>query len=121
MKLLGALLLFAASSLATPLHSQNAKITEALTYFPISSQPDWKIFVVPADQWREGLSAKNAQTSIGTCYTQLPFKFTYCRAEWVKGASVRQISHSLAHELGHIICNCDDERTAEAFANRYSH
>jgi len=41
---------------------------------------------------------------------------TYCNAEWVLKADDHEIAKTLAHEYGHLLCNCLVEQGADAEA-----
>jgi hypothetical protein len=93
-------------------------IVNALPDYPA----DWKIYVAGEKQWA-GLMSKVDHTSQaavtdrkqrttivrGLIFTDLPATGIHVTAQ-----------HVLAHELGHIMCNCDDEWTAESYARAHS-
>ena len=81
------------------------------------SDSEWTIFIVPEKEWKSSL--RKGQHG-HTAYT-LPGKLTYLNAEWLRGSSSEKIAQVLAHEYGHILCNCSDEAIAENYVGTLFH
>jgi hypothetical protein len=119
-KLLATLLLLVPSLFAGPrvyidtaaMAEARRHVADALSYLPSVQDDAWHIFLLPEKQWSTGLTKKQRGIA-GTCYTLVSLRVTYCKVDWVSEASIYEIAHSLAHEYGHILCNCADERVAE--------
>lgn len=77
-----------------------------------ASGATWSITIVSESEFLLSINKFQRNQSAGSCYTVLPARMTYCNAAWVNKSSVEQIAHSLAHEFGHLLCNCGVEKRA---------
>ena len=87
-------------------------VQDALSYVPFVQDDAWHIFLLPEKEWSTHLTKKQRGVA-RACYTFLGLRVTYCNVEWVSEASIYEVAHTMAHEYGHILCNCADERIAE--------
>jgi hypothetical protein len=78
---------------------------------------DWKVMVVGEKLWKDGHfaselavtdRAKHVTLIRAQAFTDLHFTGRYITPR-----------HVLAHELGHIVCDCNDEWKAEQYAATY--
>jgi hypothetical protein len=76
---------------------------------------DWHFFMVSEADWRmrQGV-ARGTQTA----YSDLGTNVTYLRESYAASAPDEKLRHTIAHEMGHRICNCTDESTADRIADQ---
>lgn len=77
-----------------------------------ASGATWYITIVSESEFLLSINKFQRNQSAGSCYTVLPARMTYCNASWVDKSTVEQVAHSLAHEFGHLLCNCGVEKRA---------
>jgi hypothetical protein len=82
---------------------------------------DWRIYVASEQQWA-GLMGKVDHTS-RAAVTDRKQHITIVRGLLFTDIAATGVhvtaQHVLAHELGHIMCNCDDEWEAEKYARAH--
>ncbi len=89
----------------------------ALRYLPRPSKDGrWYVIILSGADFWSGLNKQQTKTAYGSCYTRLESRMTYCNAEWVLKADDHEIAKTLAHEYGHLLCNCLVEQGADAEA-----
>ena len=71
---------------------------------------DWHFFMSNEAEWRD------AARPTHSAYSNLAYKSTFIREWYAMSATDEQLRHTIAHEMGHRICNCTDEATAEGIA-----
>lgn len=81
-----------------------------------TSDTQWSIIVQTKEMWEAPLSKQQRASFAGSCYTLREVKTTFCNASWVDHADLVTMGWTLAHERGHIDCNCVEEWKAEAAA-----
>jgi len=121
--------------LATPCVTSNAATIQAVGFPVASAAPvlvivntldypaDWNIYIAGEKQW-VNLMTKVDHTS-QLAVTDRKQRITVLRALALTDPNVTgkyvTAHHVLAHELGHIVCNCNDEWKAENYANAHDH
>jgi hypothetical protein len=112
-------------SQAATITAAGAPVSDAQAVLTIVNQldfpADWKIYVAGEKQWA-GLMDKVDHTS-ALAVTDRQKHITVIRALALTDPNVTgkyvTAKHVLAHELGHIVCNCDDEWKAENYAHKH--
>jgi hypothetical protein len=110
---------------AATITAAGAPVSDAQTVLTIVNQldfpADWKIYVAGEKQWA-GLMDQVDHTS-QLAVTDRQKHITVLRAAGVNDPNLTghyiTTKHVLAHELGHIVCNCDDEWKAENYAHKH--
>ena len=74
----------------------------------------WKIVVLTPGEWNEDVSKWNLDTA--SAFTTLGQNITYLNPDYLIIASDGRLQWTLAHEAGHLICNCTSEDKANAIA-----
>lgn len=91
------------------------KASKALRYLPkAANDGSWYIVVMNSSDFWHGVSKAQKAAMTGTCYTAFygERNMTYCNLDWVSRSSDYVVAKTLAHEYGHIICKCSDEKRA---------
>ena len=81
--------------------------------------PDWTIAVLTSQSWHAAMNQYGTiygQTAL-PAFTILETRRTYLNPDYVKRLSTGQLRNILAHEAGHLLCNCSDEKKANRFAD----
>ena len=76
----------------------------------LSIPADWHFFVLSEAEWSKATPATH------TAYSNLSYKTTFLRESYVKSATDTQLQQTIAHEMGHRICQCTDEDEANRIA-----
>lgn len=72
---------------------------------------DWHFFLLSEAEWnKQGLGTHSA-------YSNLAYKTTFVRESYAASAQDVKLRHTIAHEMGHRICGCTDENTADRIAD----
>lgn len=77
--------------------------------------PSWGIVILTDAQW----AGTEQRFRTGSAFTIITSRHTFISERFIRHHSTAEIRHTLAHEVGHIICDCFDERIAETFANSH--
>jgi hypothetical protein len=96
---------------------QRARIERLESQLNFTHEPmpnTWNIHIIPGTQFNENVKRLNVDTS--TAYTFIQIDQTYLNEDYLTTAPEFRIRHNLAHEAGHMICQCRDENRAEAIA-----
>ncbi|PYU28878.1 MAG: hypothetical protein DMG32_01730 [Acidobacteria bacterium] len=73
----------------------------------------WGILVLTEIEW-QNLGAKRFHTE--SAFTIIASRHTFVREIYVRSHSATQIRRTLAHEVGHIMCDCMKESVADQAA-----
>lgn len=76
---------------------------------------EWDIHIIPEGQFIENVQHLHVGFT-QSAYTAIPIDQTYLNEGYLMIADDRRVRHTLAHEAGHMICNCTSEVKAEAIA-----
>jgi hypothetical protein len=71
---------------------------------------DWHFFTLSEAEWSK------AAPGTHTAYSNLAYKTTFIRETYAESASDAALRQTIAHEMGHRICNCTDEPEANRVA-----
>ena len=94
------------------LFEEGDRVRSIAKTLPAGTVPaDWHFFIFNEAQW---INRPGAGTH--TAYSYLDSKHTYIRETYILRSTDEQLRHTIAHEMGHRICNCTDEATAEGIA-----
>ena len=74
----------------------------------------WEVIILPEDQFEKNVEMWNLDTH--SAYTYLPLRQTYINEAYLITAEDRRIRHTMAHEAGHLICECNSEQRANDIA-----
>jgi hypothetical protein len=114
--LLVALLLAA----GVPVKAQSRRVEELLnelTFTPTKPRPsNWTITVLPQSRWDEQVKTLNLRTATAFTFMNETSNATFLNPDYVFNTRENQLLHTLAHEAGHLICRCTDERLANDIA-----
>jgi hypothetical protein len=114
--LLVALLLAA----GVPVKAQSRRVEELLnelTFTPTKPRPsNWTITVLPQARWDEQVKTLNLRTATAFTFMNETSNATFLNPDYVFNTRENQLLHTLAHEAGHLICRCTDERLANDIA-----
>jgi hypothetical protein len=84
---------------------------------------DWHIYIAGEKQWADLMTKVDHTSQLAV--TDRKQRITVIRALALADPNVTgkyvTAHHVLAHELGHIVCNCNDEWKAENYANAHDH
>ena len=122
--------------LATPCVTSNAATIQAVGLLAASAAPvalaivntldypaDWHIYIAGEKQWADLMTKVDHPSQLAV--TDRKQRITVIRALALTDPNVTgkyvTAHHVLAHELGHIVCNCNDEWKAEDYANAHDH
>lgn len=100
------------------LESSRKAVANALLAVSVNDS-DWSIFVVPEKEWKAALHKGQRGH---TAFT-LTGKLTYINAQWIQDVhgDSSKLAPILAHEYGHILCDCTDEGVAEGYVSTLVH
>jgi hypothetical protein len=73
---------------------------------------NWHFFLVTEADWRK------VQLGTHSAYSNLAYNTTFIRESYAISAQDDKLRHTIAHEMGHRICNCTDEGTADRIADQ---
>ena len=73
---------------------------------------DWHFFLLNEAEWRDTSSPTHS------AYSNLTYKSTFIREWYAKSATDSQLRQTIAHEMGHRICNCTDESKANFYQSK---
>jgi hypothetical protein len=72
---------------------------------------DWRFVILEEKAWN---SVHNKSTEIA--FTVRALRTTYIRESFLTTSTIPELRHVMLHEAGHIACACENEHTAELFA-----
>jgi Zn-dependent protease with chaperone function len=96
--------------------SEVRQIAALLNDFP--NPKNWQIIVVCSRERWERYRAKFGALATDSAFTLRTNRITVVNAAMCKRKSSSESRFVLAHEAGHLICNCNDERLANQEAAR---
>jgi len=83
--------------------------------FTKEPMPDtWGVHIIPVEQFE--IAKRRYHLDTDSAFTFMPQNQTYLNEFYLTYADDRRVRHTLAHEAGHMICNCTSEEKAEAIA-----
>jgi hypothetical protein len=94
--------------------SRIERLEHQLNFTNESMPNSWDIHIIPEIQFEANIRRYNINTE--SAYTFLPLDRTYLNEFYLQYADDRRVRHTLAHEAGHMICNCTSEEKAEEIA-----
>lgn len=74
----------------------------------------WEVTILSEQEFHRNVEVFKLNTD--TAYTYLPLHRTYVNEGYLTYADDQRIRHTLAHEAGHLICECPSEQTANDIA-----
>jgi hypothetical protein len=118
-RILAVLLLAIFLATGIPLKAQSNHVEELLKqliFTPASPRPsNWTITILTQPQWDQQVKTLNLRTA--TAFTVMNENSeTFLNPDYVFNSRDIRLLHTLAHEAGHLICRCSDERSAEDVA-----
>jgi hypothetical protein len=80
---------------------------------------DWRFLVVNDEQWRHmidknGLDRGQAQSAV----SNLEMHFTFIREGYAVRAPESELRQTIAHEMGHYLCQCTNEDKANSYQDK---
>jgi len=105
---------------ALPVKAQSKRVEELLNeliFTPTTPRPsNWTITVLPQVQWDKQVKTLNLRTATAFTSMNETKNATFLNPDYVFNSTEHQLLHTLAHEAGHLICRCTDERLANDIA-----
>lgn len=96
-----------------PLTSNNRVESAALSLGAAIPQ-GWQFVVLNESAWKSNPHTHDSHTA----YSLLDRQVTYIRETYAMTASDYQLRQTIAHEMGHFICDCKDEAKANFYRDR---
>lgn len=86
--------------------------------FSLDKRPDdWRIVIITDPKDWTKLRA-NFKTEADIAFTYLAGRVTYLNAQQIDQLDNKTLQWSLGHEMGHVVCGCNDEKKADEIADR---
>ena len=116
-----ALLLLALLLVAgVPVKAQSRRVEELvsqLIFTLTAPRPsNWTVTVLPQLQWDKQIKTLNLPTATAFTFMNEANNATFLNPDYVFNSTESQLLHTLAHEAGHLICRCGEERLANDIA-----
>jgi len=103
-----------------PVKAQSRRVEELasqLIFTPTAPRPsNWTITVLPQVRWDKQVKTLNLPTATAFTFMNETNNATFLNPDYVFNSTELQLLHTLAHEAGHLICRCTDERLANDIA-----
>lgn len=119
-KIVAVLLVALLLATGVPVKAQSRRIEELLnelTFTPTKPRPsNWTITVLPQARWDQQVKTLNLRTATAFTFMNETSNATFLNPDYVFNSREIQLLHTLAHEAGHLICRCTDERLANDIA-----
>jgi len=119
-KVVAVLLLALLPATGVPVKAQSRRVEELvnqLIFTPTTPRPsNWTITVLPQVRWDKQIKTLNLQTATAFTLMNETNNATFLNPDYVFNSTELQLLHTLAHEAGHLICRCTDERLANDIA-----
>jgi hypothetical protein len=90
------------------------RLEHNLNFTKVAMPDTWNIHIIPEEQFQENIQIMHVNTE--SAYTFMPLGQTYINEGYLGYADDRMLRHTLAHEAGHMICECTSEQKANAIA-----
>lgn len=78
----------------------------------------WRVIVLRKPEWDGKMLEYGLVGKTDSAFTILGDDVTFLNEDYLSLASDEQLEHTLAHESGHLICNCSNEDTANKIAEK---
>ncbi len=78
----------------------------------------WSITVLDRADWQEALLKYKLEGKTETAFTLMGWNETFVNADYIHYTIDSTVEHTLAHEAGHLICECKSEDTANKIARK---
>ena len=103
--------------IASPPQTAMQRIADIRWSLPVPR--GWHFVVLDEVKWNQMVSANGLRGNRPqSAMSSLDGGFTYVREQYVDTAEYWRLRHTIAHEMGHRICNCTDEVTADKIADQ---
>lgn len=89
-------------------------LERGLNFTKVAMSDTWEIHIIPEGQFEENVHRLKANTI--SAYTFLPLDQTYINEGYLTYADDSTVRQTLAHEAGHMICQCASESKANEIA-----
>jgi hypothetical protein len=114
--LLLALLLASVGSVKAQSRRVEELVTQ-LSFTSVTPRPsNWSITVPSQADWDKQVRTLNLQTATAFTFMNETNNSTFLNPDYVFNSKELQLLHTIAHEAGHLICRCTDERVANDIA-----
>lgn len=107
----------AAQAAPTLLVEQGTRIRAIVKTLPGTPQ-DWRFIVLDEVQWKQIMSKSGTRLMSQTTISNLETHFTFIREGYAIAATDYKLRRSLAHEMGHRMCACQDEDKANFYQDQ---
>jgi len=96
---------------AAPLVTPEARVNSTVESLGAAVPQGWQFVVMNEAAWRMNPYTHNSHTA----YSLLDQHVTYIRETYVQSAQDDKLRSTIAHEMGHELCGCTDEATANHY------
>lgn len=90
------------------------RIEHSLNFTKVPMPDTWNIHIISKEQFDENI--RRWKVSTISAYTLIPLDQTYINEYYLTFAPDSMVRQTLAHEAGHMICNCASESKANEIA-----
>lgn len=96
------------------------QMEQTLNFTKVPMTDTWEVVIDPGDQFRANVQSMMDHHAIDhftdTAYTSLLLQQTHVNEDYLVTGEYDQIRHTMAHEAGHLICECHSEEKANDIA-----
>lgn len=90
------------------------RLEQSLNFSRVPMTNTWNVTIIPADDFHRRKDLLKVDTD--SAYTILGFNQTYVNEDYLVYADDERVRQTLAHEAGHLICQCISEDKANEIA-----
>lgn len=100
--------------------SRLIRMEQTLNFTKVAMTGSWEVIIDPGEQFRANVQSMMENHTIDhftdTAYTSLALQQTHINEDYLVTGEYDQIRHTMAHEAGHLICECRSEEKANDIA-----
>lgn len=90
------------------------RLEQSLNFTKVPMTSTWQVTIIPGEDFRSRVSYLKLNTD--SAYTFLQLRQTYVNEDFLVYADDPRIRQMMAHEAGHLICECSSEEKANEIA-----
>jgi len=90
------------------------RLEQSLNFSKVPMTNTWNVTIIPGEDFRRRVELLKVETD--SAYTILQFRQTFMNEDYLVYADDGRVRHTLAHESGHLICECNSETKANEIA-----
>lgn len=100
--------------------SHLTRVEQSLNFTKVPMTSTWQVIIDPGDMFRDNVQSMLEHHAIDhytdSAYTNLAMRQTHVNEDYLIYATEAQIRQTMAHEAGHLICECHSEAKANDIA-----